>query len=126
SPGRPAPTHPVPTIVFHGDQDHTVNARNGAEIVEQATGAATKGRIDPPANLRKSVQRAAVSGGRSYERTVFADPDSRPVVEQWILHGAGHAWSGGSASGSFTDASGPDASAEMVRFFYAQQRAGHA
>ncbi len=122
---RATPFQSVPTIVFHGDQDRTVNARNGAEIVEQATGATPAGGPDQSGGLRKSVQQAA-AGGRSYERTVFADSASRPVVEQWVLHGAGHAWSGGSASGSFTDASGPDASAEMVRFFYAQQRAGTA
>jgi poly(hydroxyalkanoate) depolymerase family esterase len=118
---RPQAEHGVPTIVFHGDRDHTVDARNGAAIVEQAT----VGRSDEP-RLRASVHEGAASGGRTYSRTVYADAGNRPVVEQWVLHGAGHAWSGGSPRGSFTDACGPDASAEMIRFFYSQQRAGTA
>ena len=118
--GRLPPAHHIPIIVFHGDCDHTVNAQNAAAIVEHAT----VGRTDKP-RLRVSVNEGA-AGGRTYCRTVYAEADNRPVIEQWVLHGAGHAWSGGSSSGSFTDATGPDASAEMVRFFYSQPRAGTA
>ena len=102
-PGR-ATGQAVPTIVFHGDRDHTVHASNGAAIVAQARA----GRADA-ARLRASVRDDVAAGGRSHRHTVYADADDRPVVEQWELHGAGHAWSGGSSGGSFTDALGPDA-----------------
>jgi len=61
--------------------------------------------------------RVDVTGGRSYTRTVHATPDGRVVIEAWIIHGGGHAWSGGVADAGYTDPLGPDASAEMVRFF---------
>ena len=111
----------VPTIVFHGDQDHTVDARNGADIVEQAI----RGHSDQ-ARLQTSVRQGATADGRQYSQTIYADTTNQPVVEQWVLHGAGHAWSGGSPHGSFTDMGGPDASAEMIRFFYSQPHAGTA
>ena len=118
---RAAGARGVPTIVFHGDRDHTVDARNGAEIVEQAIRAYS----DEP-RLQASVRQGVTAGGRQYSHTVYADAANQPVVEQWLLHGAGHAWSGGSPHGSFTDMGGPDASTEMIRFFYAQPRAGTA
>ena len=118
---RAAGARGVPTIVFHGDCDHTVDARNGAEIVEQAI----RGYADE-ARLQASVRQGAAEGGRHYSHTVYADAANQPVVEQWLLHGAGHAWSGGSPNGSFTDMGGPNASAEMIRFFYSQPRAGTA
>jgi poly(hydroxyalkanoate) depolymerase family esterase len=117
---RPRPGHSVPTIVFHGDQDQMVDARNGTKIVEEAILRLADGPC-----LQRSVQHGT-AGGRTYSRTVYADTASRPVVEHWVLHGGGHAWSGGSTIGSFTDPRGPDASAEMVRFFYLQLRAGRA
>lgn len=112
---------PVPTIVFHGDRDPTVDARNGAAIAEEAIARASSSREDGDP-MRASVQPGIAAGGSRYRRTVHADASDRPLVEHWVVHGAGHAWSGGSASGSYTDVAGPDASAEMVRFFYAQQR----
>jgi hypothetical protein len=72
---RPFPARAVPTIVFHGDSDNTVNAQNGAAIVEQAiVGDADKPRLR--ANAKEGT-----AGGRPYSRTVYADADNQPVVE---------------------------------------------
>ena len=98
----------VPTIVFHADKDHTVNPRNGDQVIAQSAAAG---------ELRTEVQRGQVPGGHAYTRTLHADAGGQPVLEQWLVHGGGHAWSGGSTAGSYTDPRGPDASREMLRFF---------
>jgi poly(hydroxyalkanoate) depolymerase family esterase len=108
-PGRRA----VPTIVFHGDSDATVHPRNADHVVAQV-GAAHCG-----AELNQEVHRGQKPGGHAYTRTVHRDADRRTVLERWVIHGAGHAWSGGSPAGSYTDPQGPDASREMLRFFLA-------
>jgi poly(hydroxyalkanoate) depolymerase family esterase len=99
-------THHVPTIIFHGSNDRTVHPSNAERIIDAAHGAGSK---------RSTV--AGSKNGRSFKRTVIASQNGLPLVESWMIDKAGHAWSGGKSSGSFTDASGPDASAEMVRFF---------
>lgn len=114
----------VPVIVFHGDRDHTVQTANGGHIVQQAREA--RGAQAAAAPLRASTQTGVAPGGRRFSRTVHVDAAGTAWIEHWILHGAGHAWSGGHASGSYTDGTGPDASAEMVRFFMALPRAGSA
>ena len=98
----------VPTIVFHGDADRTVNTVNGDRVIAQAAKASTLDRVETHGDS---------PSGMSFTRTVQADASGRGILEQWVLHGAGHAWSGGSSSGTYTDPRGPDASREMVRFF---------
>ena len=93
----------------------TVNVGNGRAIVEDALG-------DRSSLEEGTSQEGRAVGGRRYTRTVYPVADGAANVEHWTLHGAGHAWSGGSASGSYTDQTGPDASAEMLRFFFAQRR----
>ena len=114
---REAPTvrpldRTVPVIAFHGDADPTVAAGNATRVVEQfARGSVTGDTL---------VERGP---GRPATRTVVRR-DGVVVAERWTVHGSGHAWSGGVAGGSYTDPAGPDASAEMVRFFAEHPRRG--
>lgn len=105
---------PIPTIVFHGDVDSTVHPRNGEQVIAQATPAGD----DPvtPAFARQTVENGEESG-RKYTRTMQADSSGKPALEHWVVHGTGHAWSGGSAQGSYTEPRGPDATRAMLRFF---------
>ena len=97
----------VPTIVFHGDRDNTVHPRNGDHVIAQ----------NRTTNSQKNVHRGRVPGGHTYTRTIHTDARGRSILEHWEIHGAGHAWSGGSPAGSYTDPRGPDAAREMLRFF---------
>ena len=107
----------VPTIVFHGDRDHTVQQSNAAAIVQQAQDAYRA--HSSGAALHASTQTGVAAGGHRYSRTLLVDAQGRVHIESWTVHGAGHAWQGGHASGTYTDVHGPDASAEMLRFFMA-------
>ena len=98
----------IPTIVFHGDGDNTVHPVNADQVIAQAKAER---------RLTVAVSRGKAAGGIAYTRMVQSDERENPVLEQWVLHGAGHAWSGGSSAGSYTDPRGPDASREMLRFF---------
>ena len=44
--------------------------------------------------------------GRTYTRTIALTPDGAAAAELWLIEGAGHAWSGGHAAGSYTDPAG--------------------
>jgi Esterase PHB depolymerase len=87
----------VPTIVFHGDRDTTVHPRNGDRVIALSMRTT---------NTRKMVHRGRVPGGHAYTRTIHADASGQAIFEHWEIHGAGHAWSGGSPAGSYTDPRG--------------------
>ncbi len=102
----------MPTIVFHGDRDTTVHPSNSDRIIASTY----------PSGLTATTETSIAPGGRGYTRRSYADEAGREMLELWIVHGAGHAWSGGSTSGSYTDPAGPDASREMMRFFLTHAR----
>jgi len=118
--GAPAGTGPadgVPLVVFHGDQDPIVAGINADQLADHALQALTKVAHPRPAQDKGTTTFARVPDGHAYTRTSYRDDTGRTIVEQWTIHQAGHAWSGGSRHGSYTDPQGPDASAEFVRFF---------
>ncbi len=97
-----------PAIVFHGDRDITVHPCNGAKVIARFSGEM---------HATMQSERTSSPKGYSYSHSVRRDATGASVLELWELHGAGHAWSGGSLKGSFVSENGPDASTEMLRFF---------
>ncbi|MGN6702471.1 MAG: extracellular catalytic domain type 1 short-chain-length polyhydroxyalkanoate depolymerase [Burkholderiaceae bacterium] len=108
--GGAAALPPVPTIIFHGDADTTVHTANADRLLDEATRS-----LDGARGRRETLRERA--GGREVVRTLQYDRAGLCVVEQWRVADLGHAWSGGSRDGSHADPAGPDASAEMLRFF---------
>ncbi|OYW45904.1 MAG: hypothetical protein B7Z08_04870 [Sphingomonadales bacterium 32-68-7] len=108
----------VPVITFHGDRDTTVHPDN-SEQIHGAWAAAPEAQA-----LTRKVEQGVSAGGRSYRKTALVDAKGRSFAESFAIEGAGHAWAGGSPAGSYTDASGPDASREMLRFFLQHRLAG--
>ena len=118
-------TEIIPLIAFHGDCDTTVAPVNADRLLNQWLQAANAG----CGSVRRSgrdvkVERGQVASGHAYTRSIYYDVNGRSIVENWIVHRANHAWSGGSPGASYTDPKGPDASGEMVRFFNEHPRRG--
>jgi poly(hydroxyalkanoate) depolymerase family esterase len=102
------PGRALPIIVFHGDRDTTVHPVNGDELIRR------RRRHPHEATV---VEPGQVPDGHAYTRTVHRRPDGSVHAEHWLVHGSGHAWSGGDTRGTYTDGKGPNASQEMMRFF---------
>jgi poly(hydroxyalkanoate) depolymerase family esterase len=116
APAHEGPMSSVPVIVFHGDLDFTVHPKNSVGVVQQTIDSYTAQMRHEPVEISLSIQTEEVSG-RSFTKHVHKGKAGRIVAEHWTVNGTGHAWSGGNRRGSYTDASGPDASREMLRFF---------
>lgn len=99
---------PIRCILFHGSADPTVHPGNADGVARQALQGAIQ-TIET-----ETIGRA---GGRRYRRQIATTPEGIALLDRWTVEGLGHAWSGGNPGGSHTDPDGPDASAEMVRFF---------
>ena len=106
--GTPLPEgHPlVPVLVFQGDRDETVHPDNGHNVISA---------MIPPGC--QSAQQRIDQQGREVTLTRYLTPGGSIAGELWMVHGLGHAWSGGQPAGSYTDPAGPDASRESLRFF---------
>lgn len=100
----------VPTIVFHGTADKTVQPMNGDEIIRATLSSNSEFQVQ---TLEENSR-----NGRTYGRKVTSGSDGKVLAEHWVISDLGHAWSGGNAAGSYCDAKGPKASEEMVRFFF--------
>lgn len=105
----------APTIVFHGDADATVHPDNGRAVASASAGGA---------GAHAQTQRRQAAGGRNFTQHVFRSSAGDVLAEHWVVHGSGHAWSGGSRNGTYTDPAGPDATLEMLRFFREHPRRG--
>ncbi len=105
APNLAATSAVIPTIVFHGDSDNTVNAVNADQIIKRLS-----------TDLDIQTEQGKSTSGVGYTRRIYTKRQ-HALLEQWTIHGGGHAWSGGSSAGSFTEPRGPDASSEMLRFF---------
>ncbi|MDF2068426.1 PHB depolymerase family esterase [Bacillus sp. Cr_A10] len=111
---------PLKVIVFHGTSDYTVNKINGDQVISQwavtnslaATGA--EGWLDDQADNTQNLQ---VPSGKSYTVYDYKAQDEKIWMKKVNIQNMGHAWSGGSSQGSYTDPQGPDASRIMWEFF---------
>ncbi len=103
----------VPLLVFHGDADDTVHPLNGEQIIEMSQlleSHAADTRVCTTTQIESEV------GCHAYTRDVWRNQDGSLRAERWVVHGLGHAWSGGHPDGTYTDHRGPDATAAIVRF----------
>lgn len=116
---------PIPALVIQGGSDKVVNPANAAALTRQWIRMNLSARTSevPRIGLEEDAERTNRSGetnGYHWTRARYAG--GVEAVEELIVAELGHAWSGGSSTGTFTDEHGPDATAEVISFFRANPR----
>jgi poly(hydroxyalkanoate) depolymerase family esterase len=118
----------MPVIVFHGDNDHTVDYRCGQQALHQWL--ATDNLVLRYAHKRpipsdpSHVSQGGVPAGYAYTVLSYASSPGCPLAQIWTIHDMGHFWSGGSpepGSKRFTDPEGPSAADASWAFFSAHR-----
>ena len=104
----------VPAMVVHGAKDVVLNPANGRQATQQWLVTNSRALRGAPLTVSRKTGETT---GYHWTRTCHAPVPGPCVVEEWVIEELGHAWSGGSSAGTYTDEHGPDITAEMLRFF---------
>ena len=100
----------IPMIVFHGNNDSTVNYKNGAACTMSWVLAMNQIGADIDTTPTKTT-------GSNYTVESYIDANTeKAIVQYYLVSNMDHAWSGGKGS-SYSYASGPDATRIMYEFF---------
>ena len=117
---------PVPAIVFQGDADATVPPVNAEQTIQQwistndyADDGSHNGSVP---TTRSSTSSGSVAGGYTFDIDYYRNAAGANLEQRYLIHGMGHAYSGGSTAGTYTDPKGPDATNITYDFFLAHAR----
>jgi len=110
----------MPVIVFHGTEDSTVNPVNADQVIAQWRKTNACLATQSP-NIEFTLSEKVVSGevpeDYAYRKYIYTDQAGCLLMEKWLVQGLGHTWSGSPKASKYGDPKGPNASAEIWRFF---------
>jgi poly(hydroxyalkanoate) depolymerase family esterase len=120
--------HPrrVPLLVFHGSEDTIVAPVNGQQTVDQFLRTNDWGddgiANDSIAGVPSSSQSDTAAGGLPFTWQTYT-AGGQTLIQQYIVIGMAHAWSGGDPHFPYAEPNGPDETKIMWSFLQQHQRA---
>ena len=114
----------MPVLQLRGDQDSTVPISNSPQVIQQwiATNnyVLSQTASQPFDSASDKTYEGKKSGGYAYTVNRYEDKNGCLLIEDWIVHGMGHFFSGGSidpAQAIYTDPRGPMMAEISWKFF---------
>ncbi|MGA9641657.1 MAG: PHB depolymerase family esterase [Terriglobales bacterium] len=110
----------MPVIVFHGSADTAVSPVNAEQAITQwskTNECLAVHHGEGGFALTETIIDGQVPNGYSYQKHAYVEGGTRLLMEKWVVQGLGHAWSGSPQPSRYGDPKGPNASAEIWRFF---------